>query len=255
MTMQPSPPTSSAARRLRAVPAVEPEIGLVHLDEVVKIYRKPGTEIEVHALRGISLDIQEGEYAAICGHSGSGKSTLLNLLGCLDRPTSGRYLLGGEDVSQLDDDTLSMVRGKRLGFVFQNFNLIQQLTVLENLEVPLFYQSITPSERRDRARELLAQVGLDQRMHHRPMELSGGQQQRVAIARALINDPLVILADEPTGNLDTATGGMILEIFDRLHDDGKTILMVTHEADVAARCRRCVTLRDGHVISDTVNWR
>ncbi len=252
--MMPSPPvTSTSNPRLRAIPPVEAEPGLVHLDNVIKVYTKPGTDIEVHALRGVSLDFHEGEYAAICGQSGSGKSTMLNLLGCLDRPTSGRYLLGGDDVSQLDDDTLSIVRGQRLGFVFQNFNLIQQLTIVENLEVPLFYQNVAPHERHERAMHLLERVGLAQRMHHRPMELSGGQQQRVAIARALINDPLVLLADEPTGNLDTATGDMILEIFDQLHAMGKTILMVTHEPDVAARCRRVVTLRDGAVVSDVIN--
>jgi putative ABC transport system ATP-binding protein len=227
--------------------------GIVQLHSVVKIYSKPGTGVEVHALRGITLSFGEGEYAAICGHSGSGKSTLMNLLGCLDRPTSGQYLLGNDDVSLLDDDQLSEIRGRSLGFVFQNFNLIPQLTVLENMEVPLFYQNITPRERRQRAEVLIERVGLLNRIHHRPMELSGGQQQRVAIARALVNDPLLILADEPTGNLDTATGNLILDLFDQLHNEGKTILMVTHEADVAARCRRVVTLRDGHVISDELN--
>lgn len=226
---------------------------MAHLNRIVKIYGKPGTNIEVVAVRGVTLTFEEGEYVAICGHSGSGKSTLLNLLGCLDRPTSGQYILGDDDVSQLDDDALSEVRSERLGFVFQNFNLIPQLTVLENMEVPLFYQGIVPRARRDRALALLDRVGLAERIHHRPMELSGGQQQRVAIARALINDPLVILADEPTGNLDTATGDVILDLFDRLNAEGKTILMVTHEESVAARCRRVVTLRDGLVISDIQN--
>jgi len=226
---------------------------LVQLDEVVKIYSKPGTDIAVHALRGLSLIFHRGEYAAICGHSGSGKSTLMNLLGCLDHPTTGRYLLGGEDVSQLDDDALSEIRGRRLGFVFQNFNLIPQLSVLENLEVPLFYQGVAPRKRREMAMQLINRVGLADRSHHRPMELSGGQQQRVAIARSLVNDPLLILADEPTGNLDTATGEIILALFDQLHHEGKTILMVTHEPDVAARCRRVITLRDGTIISDILN--
>lgn len=247
-----SEPAAQGGPRLRAVQADEGEIGLVHLKDVQKVYTKPGTDIEVHALRGVSLDFHEGEYAAICGHSGSGKSTLLNVLGCLDRPTGGRYILGGEDVSTLDDDTLSLVRGRRLGFVFQNFNLIQQLSVLENLEVPLFYQAIAPRERRERAMSLLERVGLEHRVHHRPMELSGGQQQRVAIARALINDPLLILADEPTGNLDTATGELILEIFDQLHAEGKTILMVTHEPDVAAYAHRTIGFLDGHIESDTL---
>ncbi|MGQ9648517.1 MAG: ABC transporter ATP-binding protein [Phycisphaerae bacterium] len=228
---------------------------LAHLDCVVKIYRKAGTSVEVPALRGITLDFAEGEYVAICGHSGSGKSTLLNLLGCLDRPTSGQYVLGGVDVSELDDDALSDIRSRRLGFVFQSFNLIPQLTVLENLEVPLFYQAVPPQLRRERALDLAHRMGLSDRIHHRPMELSGGQQQRVAIARALMNDPLLILADEPTGNLDTTTGEVILALFDQLHQAGRTILMVTHEADVAARCRRVITLRDGLVLSDVSNGR
>ncbi len=228
---------------------------ILELRNVVKIYAKPGTDVEVHALRGVSLVFQRGEYVAICGHSGSGKSTMMNLIGCLDRPTSGQYLLGGQDVSRLDDDQLSEIRGQRLGFVFQNFNLIPQLTVLENLEVPLFYQGVAPHVRRERSMRLIERVGLEERIHHRPMELSGGQQQRVAIARALVNDPLLLLADEPTGNLDTATGDMILQVFDELHREGKTIIMVTHEPDVAARCRRVVTLRDGRIITDTLNRR
>jgi putative ABC transport system ATP-binding protein len=223
---------------------------LAHLNQLEKIYRKPGTDVVVHALRGVTLTFHEGDYVAICGSSGSGKSTLMNILGCLDRPTAGHYILGDQDVSELEDDALSDIRGKRLGFVFQNFNLIQQLTVRENLEVPLFYQGVPARERRERAEILIDRVGLANRMHHRPMELSGGQQQRVAIARALINDPLLILADEPTGNLDTSTGDLILGIFDELHRDGKTILMVTHEADVAARTKRVITLRDGNVLSD-----
>jgi putative ABC transport system ATP-binding protein len=226
---------------------------LARLERLAKVYGQPGSNVEVPALKGISLVFEEGEYVAICGHSGSGKSTLLNLLGCLDRPTSGRYILGDSDVSLLDDDALSAIRSKRLGFVFQSFNLIPQLTLLENLEVPLFYQGVAPRLRRERALQLIDRVGLLNRIHHRPMQLSGGQQQRVAIARSLINDPLIILADEPTGNLDTATGEVILDVFAALHKEGKTILMVTHEESVAARCRRVITLRDGQVISDVMN--
>jgi putative ABC transport system ATP-binding protein len=223
------------------------------LEGVTKIYQKPGTRVSIPALQGIDLTIHAGEFMAICGPSGSGKSTLMNILGCMDRPTSGRYVLGGQDVSQMTDDELSAVRGTRLGFVFQNFNLIAQLNVLENLEVPLFYQRVSRDERRRRAERVIEQVGLADRADHRPMELSGGQQQRAAIARAMINDPLILLADEPTGNLDTVTGQAILDIFDELHAVGRTILMVTHEADVAARCQRTVVLRDGLVVEDTRN--
>lgn len=227
--------------------ATEPLARLIGLS---KVYRKPGGDVAVHALREVTLDFQPGEYVAICGQSGSGKSTLMNVLGCLDRPTAGTYILGGQDVCEHSDDTLSEIRGQRLGFVFQNFNLIPQLTIQENLEVPLFYQSVPPDERRDRALQLIERVELTDRRHHRPMELSGGQQQRAAIARALINNPLLLLADEPTGNLDTATGEVILGLFDKLNAEGKTILMVTHEPDVARRCQRMVTLRDGRVIRD-----
>src|SRR4051812_17527024 len=181
-----------------------------------KIYRKPGTTVEVAALRSINIDFKEGEYTAIMGASGSGKSTLMNILGCLDKPTGGNYILGGDDISQMEDDRLSDIRSKRIGFIFQNFNLIQQLTVLENLEVPLFYQGVAPLERRRRAMELAAKVGLAERLDHRPMQLSGGQQQRVCIARALVSDPLIVLADEPTGALDSKTGQQILALFDEL---------------------------------------
>src|SRR3954470_22731587 len=179
-----------------------------------KIYRKPGTNVEVPALRAINLEFIEGEYTAIMGASGSGKSTLMNVLGCLDQPTSGRYILGGQDISAMPDDELSEIRSRRIGFVFQNFNLIQQLTVLENLEVPMFYLGMTPAARRQRAMDLADKVGLTERLDHRPMQLSGGQQQRVCIARAMVNDPLILLADEPTGALDSKTGQAILELFD-----------------------------------------
>jgi putative ABC transport system ATP-binding protein len=215
-----------------------------------KIYRKPGTSVEVAALRSINLDFVEGEYTAIMGASGSGKSTLMNVLGCLDRPTSGDYILGSENVSQLDDDKLSEIRSKRIGFIFQQFNLIQQLTVLENLEVPMFYIGVPPQERHKRAMALAAKVGLAERVHHRPMELSGGQQQRVCIARALINDPLIVLADEPTGALDSKTGQQILELFDELVATGRTIILVTHDPGVARRCSRVIQLHDGSVLRD-----
>jgi len=226
-------------------------IASVH--ELTKTYTKPGSDVEVRALRGVSIDFVEGESVAICGQSGSGKSTLMNLLGCLDRPTSGRYLLGEDDVSQLDDDELSDIRGRRIGFVFQSFNLIAQLSVLENLEVPLFYQGVPPRTRRERAEHLVALVGLEDRGDHRPSELSGGQQQRAAIARSLINEPLILLADEPTGNLDSATGEAILHLFGELRKRGKTILIVTHDPNVAGRCDRIITLRDGLIISDVHN--
>lgn len=220
--------------------------------ELTKTYGKPGSAVRVNALCGVNIEFAEGASVAICGQSGSGKSTLMNLLGCLDRPTSGQYILGDQDVAQLDDDQLSDIRGQRIGFVFQNFNLIPQLTVLENLEVPLFYQGVLPRERRARALQVADIVDLGDRTHHRPNELSGGQQQRVAIARSLINDPVLILADEPTGNLDTETGQMILSIFDKLHDEGKTIIVVTHDPGVADRCDRVITLRDGLIIEDRV---
>ena len=223
---------------------------IARMEGLWKVYTKPGTDIAVEALRGVDLTVKVGEYIAITGSSGSGKSTLMNIIGCLDKPSRGKYILGGQDVSELDDDELSDIRGRRLGFVFQSFNLVPQLTVLENVEVPLFYAGVAPRDRSDRARRLIERVGLDGRMHHRPMELSGGQQQRVAIARALVNDPLIILADEPTGNLDTRTGLMILDIFDELVAQGATIIMVTHEDDVAARTQRIIALRDGLIIDD-----
>src|SRR3982751_5016494 len=220
-----------------------------------KIYRKPGTNVEVPALRTVDLDIEQGEFTAIMGASGSGKSTLMNILGCLDQPTSGQYILGGQNVSELNDDDLSEIRSRRIGFIFQNFNLVQQLTVLENLEVPMFYIGIPPHERRRRAMELAERVGLADRADHRPMQLSGGQQQRVCIARAMINDPLILLADEPTGALDSKTGQQILELFDRLVANGKTIILVTHDPTVAHRCQRVIMLHDGNVVKDERNAR
>ena len=223
------------------------------IQNLSKIYRKPGTNVEVHALRSINVDFTEGEYTAIMGASGSGKSTLMNIIGCLDRPTMGQYFLGGTDVSALEDDVLSEIRSRRIGFIFQNFNLIQQLTVLENLEVPMFYLGIPPAERKRRARELAERVGLAERLDHRPMQLSGGQQQRVCVARALANDPLILLADEPTGALDSKTGQAILGLFDELVEDGRTILLVTHDPSVAHRCQRIIHLHDGQVQNDQRN--
>ncbi len=221
---------------------------LVTLQNVAKTYVVGHSE--VHALRDLSLTIHAGEYVAIMGPSGSGKSTLLNLLGCLDRPTRGAYFLGDADVSRMSDDGLSDVRNLRIGFIFQSFNLIQQLNALENIEIPLFYRGIPHAQRRPRSMELAALVGLGDRAFHKPAELSGGQQQRVACARALANDPLILLADEPTGNLDQHTTTEILDLLDDLHRRGRTIIMVTHESDVAARSERIITLRDGRLDSD-----
>ncbi|MEM8944395.1 MAG: ABC transporter ATP-binding protein [Planctomycetota bacterium] len=204
----------------------------------------------VHALRGVSFDVPMGDYISIMGASGSGKSTLLNLLGCLDRPTSGQYLLGGNDVAHMSDDQLAETRAQRLGFVFQSYNLLPALSVVENIQVPLYYSGQLTSESRQRCHDLAKLVGLDSRLGHRPAQLSGGQQQRVAIARSLVNDPRFILADEPTGNLDTATTEEILDLLKRLNDEGRTIIMVTHEPDVAERTKRTLVLRDGLVLSD-----
>lgn len=207
-------------------------------------------EVTVPALRGITLSFDRGDFIALMGPSGSGKSTLLNILGCLDRPTSGRYILAGHDVSQLSDDELSEIRGRYLGFIFQSYNLIPQYTVVENIEVPLLYQGRLDTRTRRRCIELARMVGLGDRLDHRPTQLSGGQQQRVAIARALVNDPEIILADEPTGNLDSKTSEEIMQLLCALNEAGRTIIMVTHENDIAAWARRVVRLRDGHVESD-----
>jgi putative ABC transport system ATP-binding protein len=211
-----------------------------------KDYRLEGGHI-VQALRGVSLEFPQGDFVAIMGSSGSGKSTLLNLLGCLDRPSAGRYLLGGIDVSRLDDDELSEIRSQHLGFIFQSYNLIPQLTVVENIELPLYYQGRIDSKSRARCRQMAELVGLGHRLDHRPLQLSGGQQQRVAIARALVNDPKMILADEPTGNLDSATGEEIMQMLESLNAAGKTIIMVTHEPDIADRAKRTISLRDGRL--------
>ncbi len=198
-------------------------------------------------LRGIDLTIESGDYVAIMGPSGSGKSTLLNMIGCLDRPSSGEYILGDKSVATLNDDDLSMIRGTRIGFIFQSFNLISQLNVIENIEVPMYYQGFTERESAERAKELAEMVGLGHRFKHRPSELSGGQQQRVAIARALANKPLIILADEPTGNLDSTSGSEILDILDGLHAQGTTLIAVTHDESIAAGAERVVRLFDGQV--------
>ena len=203
----------------------------------------------------MDLDVKVGEYLAIMGASGSGKSTMLNVLGCLDRPTSGQYLLEGEDVSTLDDEALSRIRGRRIGFVFQAFNLIRELAIEENVEVPLFYQGIGRSERQARAVARLEQVGLAERLKHRPAELSGGEQQRAAMARSLVTDPAILLADEPTGNLDSTTGEAIMEIFEKLHQEGITIIMITHDPAIAQRAQRIVWLKDGLVDRTEVTAR
>lgn len=204
----------------------------------------------VRALRGVSFDVPEGDFVAIMGPSGSGKSTLLNLLGCLDKPTSGSLLLGTDDIAYMTDDQLAEIRSQRIGFVFQSYNLIQQLTVVENIQVPLYYQGRLGSGERQRAISLAERVGLGDRLDHRPAQLSGGQQQRVAIARSLVNDPFFVLADEPTGNLDSATTEEILTIFDELNNEGRTIILVTHEDFVAARAKRVIRLKDGMLDTD-----
>jgi putative ABC transport system ATP-binding protein len=210
-------------------------------------------DVEVHALRGISITIKEGEFVSAMGPSGSGKSTFMNILGCLDKPTSGRYLLSGNDISSLNKDELAEIRNKKIGFVFQNFNLLPRSTAIENVELPLIYNNIQSNNRTKLAKEALSMVGLEGREKHYPTQLSGGQQQRVAIARAIINEPSIILADEPTGNLDSNTSIEIMEIFKRLNKDGKTIIMITHETDIAAFAERIVMFRDGKVVKE--EWR
>jgi putative ABC transport system ATP-binding protein len=207
-------------------------------------------EEEIHALRGVSLQIERGEYAAIMGPSGSGKSTLMNLIGCLDTPSRGSYLLNGRQVSQMNDDELARIRNQEIGFVFQTFNLLPRATALHNVELPLVYAGVPAKDRQERARAALDKVELSSRMSHRPNELSGGQRQRVAIARALVNNPSILLADEPTGNLDSKTGAEIMGLFERLHNAGNTILLVTHESDVAAFAHRAIHFRDGQIEND-----
>lgn len=221
---------------------------VIHTDDLWKTYEM-GTE-EVHALRGINIEIHKGEYVAIMGPSGSGKSTLMNLIGCLDTPSKGLYYLAGRLVSELDDDELAYIRNKEIGFVFQTFNLLPRATSLHNVELPLIYNGTPAEERLVRANKALAQVDLMNRAHHRPNELSGGQRQRVAIARALVNQPSILLADEPTGNLDSQTGEEIMSLFARLHEEGNTIILVTHEQDIAARAHRVIRVRDGKVEKD-----
>ncbi len=221
---------------------------VIKTEKLMKVYDMGATQVQ--ALRGVDIEIQQGEYVAIMGPSGSGKSTLMNVLGCLDSPTSGKYWLAGRLVSELNDDELAHIRNKEIGFVFQTFNLLARATALHNVELPLIYNGTSPSERIERAKQALQMVDLAERMYHRPNELSGGQRQRVAVARALVNRPAILLADEPTGNLDTQTGEEIMALFARLHSEGHTIILVTHEPDIAAHAERVIRVRDGHIESD-----
>lgn len=231
-------------------PTRTPGAVVIDIENITKHYVMG--EETVHALRGVSLRIQRNEYLAIMGPSGSGKSTLMNMLGCLDTPSSGRYEFNGKDVSSMDGDELAEIRNREIGFVFQTFNLLPRSTSLRNVELPLIYAGIDPATREERAAQALSDVGLGDRMHHKPNELSGGQRQRVAIARALVNNPSIILADEPTGNLDSKTGEEIMALLENLYQGGNTVILVTHEPDIAAHARRSVHLRDGVIESDSL---
>lgn len=224
---------------------------IIHLESIVKNY-KVGTQV-VHALRSVSIDIYKGEYVAIMGASGSGKSTLMNIIGCLDTPTSGTYILNGKDVSRMTDDSLAEIRNSEIGFVFQVFNLLPRNNALENVMLPLIYSGVRKAQRKVLAEQTLSDVGLSDRMHHRPNELSGGQRQRVAIARALVNKPSLLLADEPTGNLDSKISEEIMKLFAEIHKKGNTLVMVTHEHDIAMHAHRIIHLKDGEVESDEIN--
>ncbi len=234
---------------------VSPHIGmdgsLILIDHLTKVYQLG--EVDVHALRGVSLQVSKGEFAAIMGASGSGKSTFMNILGCLDKPTKGTYILEGIDVGKLSRDELAAIRNEKIGFVFQGFNLLSRTSAIENVELPMFYRSISHKLRKTKAMEALEKVGLGDRCHHYPNQLSGGQQQRVAIARSLVNDPSIILADEPTGNLDSRTSVEVMEIFQGLNSHGITIILVTHEPDIASFAKRQIVFRDGKIKSDKLN--
>jgi putative ABC transport system ATP-binding protein len=238
----------------------KPETQVLNPDDIIVVQNlwrtyDMGSEQQVQALRGVSLRIRHNEYVAIMGPSGSGKSTLMNLIGCLDTPSQGQYWLNGQLVSELDDDQLARIRNKEIGFVFQTFNLLARASSLHNVELPLIYNGTPADQRIARARQALADVGLEDRMHHKPNELSGGQRQRVAVARALVNNPSIILADEPTGNLDSKTGVEIMALFDALHAKGNTIVLVTHEPDIAEYAHRIVHIRDGEIYSDEPSKR